>query len=323
VVDDDVVVHMTLTIALPDTKVIEATRRRPGFDSIRAAQPDAIVIDRRMPDGDGLALVRMVREDPATDDIPIVVLTAGYDEADRPEVMEAGADAYLAKPFEPDELLAVVEGLIESRPPRAPRAVPERHEQTPDSTTTTSERRPRRAPLRAASRQSTGLPVPGSGPAPASSGLPAATKVAVDAVALGAALARAEAQAEEAMTELATLQAALEDVRDDNRRLLAIVDSLEAQLVDARETLSMAAPAVDTSSDEELEALQEQLVAARHEADEADQLRRELSRAYHEIEILDAQVKAAGQPAEGQRILRKRPIAPSRTTAAKKRTTAK
>ena len=39
-----------------------------------------------MPDGDGLTLVRKVRTDPATHDIPVVVLTAGYDERDRPEV---------------------------------------------------------------------------------------------------------------------------------------------------------------------------------------------------------------------------------------------
>ena len=111
-VDDDVVVHMALVMSWDDVEVIECTRREGTFAIGVTEHPDAFVIDRRLPDGDGLDLVRRLRQDLRTNRIPIIVLTAAYDPADEALVLKAGADAYLPKPFEPAELLRVIDGAI-------------------------------------------------------------------------------------------------------------------------------------------------------------------------------------------------------------------
>jgi DNA-binding response OmpR family regulator len=126
-VDDDVVVHMALTMSWDDVEVIECTRATGAFTVGVAHHPDAFVIDRRLPDGDGLALVRRLRRDLRTNQLAIVVLTAAFDPADEAEVLKSGADAYLAKPFEPAELLRVIERLVALPPaqrrPRRQRSV--------------------------------------------------------------------------------------------------------------------------------------------------------------------------------------------------------
>lgn len=75
--------------------------------------PDLIISDIRMPGIDGYGLVRQLRTSPRTELIPIVFLTAKDETEDRIAGFRAGVDAYLTKPFEPDELLAVVASIIE------------------------------------------------------------------------------------------------------------------------------------------------------------------------------------------------------------------
>lgn len=108
VVDDDVVVGMWLSFSEEDVEVTDVARITDAMDSARSGGFDVAIVDRRLPDGDGLELVRMLRADPSTTDLPVIVLTASFDEADRAEVMTSGADEYLAKPIEPSELMAVV-----------------------------------------------------------------------------------------------------------------------------------------------------------------------------------------------------------------------
>ena len=112
VVDDDVVVHMALAMTWDDVEVIECIRVRGAFSIGLVTQPDCFVIDRRLPDGDGLEVVRRLRQDLRTNQIPIVVLSAGYDPEDEVLVLKSGADAYLAKPFEPGELMRVLRGAM-------------------------------------------------------------------------------------------------------------------------------------------------------------------------------------------------------------------
>ena len=111
-VDDDVVVHMALAMSWDGVEVIECTRATGAFMIGVTEQPDAFVIDQRLPDGDGLALVRRLRQDLRTNQTPIVVLSAAHDPANEAQVLKSGADAYLAKPFEPAELLQVVESIL-------------------------------------------------------------------------------------------------------------------------------------------------------------------------------------------------------------------
>lgn len=74
--------------------------------------PDLIVSDIRMPGMSGYALARQLRSSPQTDLIPIVFLTAKDETSDRIEGFRAGVDVYLTKPFEPDELVAVISSIL-------------------------------------------------------------------------------------------------------------------------------------------------------------------------------------------------------------------
>lgn len=74
--------------------------------------PDLIVSDIRMPRMDGYAFARHLRGNPRTDLIPIVFLTAKAESSERIAGIRSGVDAYLTKPFEPDELIAVIENIL-------------------------------------------------------------------------------------------------------------------------------------------------------------------------------------------------------------------
>ncbi len=74
--------------------------------------PDLIVSDIRMPRMDGYTLARLLRSNARTDLIPIVFLTAKDDSSDRIAGIRSGVDAYLTKPFEPDELVAVIGNIL-------------------------------------------------------------------------------------------------------------------------------------------------------------------------------------------------------------------
>lgn len=80
--------------------------------SIAQKLPDLIISDIRMPGMDGYELARRLRRNESTALIPIVFLTAKDTTNDRIEGFRTGVDAYLTKPFEPDELLAVVASIL-------------------------------------------------------------------------------------------------------------------------------------------------------------------------------------------------------------------
>jgi two-component system phosphate regulon response regulator OmpR len=79
------------------------------------ARPSIVVLDIMMPDMDGLAALRQVRA--AGDDIPVIFVTARDSVTDKVEGLELGADDYLAKPFDPRELLARIDTVLRRRAP--------------------------------------------------------------------------------------------------------------------------------------------------------------------------------------------------------------
>lgn len=87
-----------------------------GPDALARARantaPDAIVLDVMLPGIDGLQVCRTLRSGPATATIPIIMVTARGDEADRVAGLDMGADDYLTKPFSPRELVARVRALL-------------------------------------------------------------------------------------------------------------------------------------------------------------------------------------------------------------------
>ncbi|MDQ0085122.1 MULTISPECIES: two-component system response regulator KdpE [Variovorax] len=94
--------------------VHEAGTLRDGLAAAGTRQPDLLVLDLGLPDGDGVSLIRDVRGWSA---VPIIVLSARTDEADKIAALDAGADDYLTKPFGTGELLARVRANL--RRPRA------------------------------------------------------------------------------------------------------------------------------------------------------------------------------------------------------------
>ena len=90
-----------------------------GRDRLRGASFDALVLDLMLPDGDGLDLTRELRADARLKRLPLLMLTARGEPLDRVLGLELGADDYLAKPFEPRELLARVKALLRRASPAA------------------------------------------------------------------------------------------------------------------------------------------------------------------------------------------------------------
>ena len=83
-----------------------------GLAKAVALHPDCMVIDVKMPQIDGLQLVRALRGDPATADIPLVILSALVQEYDQALGMYAGADQYLTKPAKPQVVIAAIRRAI-------------------------------------------------------------------------------------------------------------------------------------------------------------------------------------------------------------------
>jgi DNA-binding NarL/FixJ family response regulator len=114
VVDDEPNL-LTAIAAVLRGKGFEVTTARNGRDAmlqIAKSLPDLIVSDVRMPVMDGFTLARHLRSAPHTKLIPIVFLTAKDETDDRIEGFRAGVDVYLTKPFEPDELIAVIQNIL-------------------------------------------------------------------------------------------------------------------------------------------------------------------------------------------------------------------
>jgi two-component system phosphate regulon response regulator PhoB len=96
---------------------------RDGVDAIarvQADQPDLVILDWMLPEQSGLEVCRGIRRDPLAKGLPIIMLTARGEEADRVRGLTAGADDYVVKPFSPTELLARVSAVLRRSTTAAP-----------------------------------------------------------------------------------------------------------------------------------------------------------------------------------------------------------
>ena len=111
VVDDDVEIKELLSeyLAQAGFSVLTASEGKEMQRVLATNTPDLIVLDVMMPGDDGFTLCQKIRR---TSQVPIIMLTANSDEADRIVGLEIGADDYMAKPFSPRELLARIKALL-------------------------------------------------------------------------------------------------------------------------------------------------------------------------------------------------------------------
>lgn len=93
-------------------KTISANNGRRGLELVRQELPDLVILDLMLPELDGLSVCKQLRSDPQTKLIPIIILTAKSEEADRVLGLEMGADDYVTKPFSPRELVARVRAVL-------------------------------------------------------------------------------------------------------------------------------------------------------------------------------------------------------------------
>jgi DNA-binding response OmpR family regulator len=113
VVDDSAPVRelVEINLRLEGFEVRTAEDGQQGVDAALEWRPDVITMDVMMPGLDGFDALHRLRAEPSTVDIPVVMVTGRAQRADRIRGEALGADAYLSKPFEPAELVAVVSDL--------------------------------------------------------------------------------------------------------------------------------------------------------------------------------------------------------------------
>jgi signal transduction histidine kinase len=110
VIEDEELVRVNIIELLEaeDFEVVAAPNGRIGVQLAQAHSPDLIICDIRMPEQDGLGVLRQLRQDSATATIPFIFLTASGDRTDLRQGMELGADDYLVKPCTTTELLQAI-----------------------------------------------------------------------------------------------------------------------------------------------------------------------------------------------------------------------
>lgn len=114
VVDDDPNIFelVQLYVASDEVEVLQALDAYTGLDLVMRQPPDIVVLDIMMPGMDGLEMCRTLRNIPEIAKTPVVILSAKSEEEDIEAGYEAGADDYVTKPFEPEELATLIESMI-------------------------------------------------------------------------------------------------------------------------------------------------------------------------------------------------------------------
>ena len=109
-VDDEVIYHKMVARAL-EPRGCELAFARSGNEGLKIAdlfEPDVIILDIRMPDLDGYEVAKRIRHDPRFTRVPLIFITGQGDLEDKLKAFQSGADDYLVKPFQPEELAARV-----------------------------------------------------------------------------------------------------------------------------------------------------------------------------------------------------------------------
>lgn len=121
VVEDEPAVQELIRYTLEQAgmQAVTAGSAEAAVVLLRDELPDAVLIDWMLPNKSGLALARELRETARTADLPLIIVTARGEEADRVKGLDQGADDYVVKPFSPRELIARIQAVLRRRAPHA------------------------------------------------------------------------------------------------------------------------------------------------------------------------------------------------------------
>ena len=116
-VDDEPGIREAVQAYLQDDgfTVEVASDAQEGWDKLQQMRPDLVITDLMMPRVDGYQFLRQMWEDDRFKALPVVFLTARGMTSDRIQGYQAGCDAYLSKPFDPDELVTIIQNLLKRR----------------------------------------------------------------------------------------------------------------------------------------------------------------------------------------------------------------
>jgi CheY-like chemotaxis protein len=116
-VDDDPVIRglLEVNLEMEGHDVVTAVDGRDALDKVRADAPDLILLDVMMPNVNGWEAVAALKDDPATRSIPVILLSARAAEDDRRKGEEIGVEEYVTKPFDPIELMDLVNRLLQGK----------------------------------------------------------------------------------------------------------------------------------------------------------------------------------------------------------------
>jgi DNA-binding response OmpR family regulator len=118
IVDDepDVVLLCRVNLEFEGFRVLDASDGDTALALVQAELPDVVLLDVMLPESDGWTVLERMKADPATRDIPVVLLTAKVQDADRTRGWRAGAAEYVTKPFSPTDLSRIVADVLATTP---------------------------------------------------------------------------------------------------------------------------------------------------------------------------------------------------------------
>lgn len=115
VIDDEEGIQLIIQVTLEASRgwaVLTAASGREGIATARREQPDAILLDVMMPDLDGIATFQQLQADAATQDIPVILLTAKARNQEREQLLALGVAGIITKPFEPESLVSQIRAIL-------------------------------------------------------------------------------------------------------------------------------------------------------------------------------------------------------------------
>ena len=112
--DHNLLEGLQIFLEMEGYETLTTTNGLTALDMIRRHHPDVVVTNYQMPGADGFDVLHTIRTDPTLTNTPVVFITADHTLAVRQRALDSGADAYLTKPFQSEELSEIIAQLLEA-----------------------------------------------------------------------------------------------------------------------------------------------------------------------------------------------------------------